>query len=107
MRLSFNVKPRIITGTSKNDILTKAGLGGWIVDNSGSRYAGYTRRGGDTTVFAVNFEKRRKKVKLLKNGNRKIVERGHWIAYVYNFTKYADFVKIKQNKRNFVLTFKK
>jgi len=109
MRITINVKPNVIKGTSKADILSKAGLGGWIVDSNGSRFShlkDYGGRMGDNSIYAVNFEKHRKIVKVAKSGNRKVLVKGHWIAYVYNFTKYAKFVKINQGTRNFSFVIK-
>jgi len=104
MEIRFNIKPRVIEGTSKQDVLRKAGLNGWVVDNSGSRYAG--RSINDKTVKVINLEKHRKKVKVLKSGHRKITKRGHWIGYVYDFSKYADLIEVKQYRRNFSIEIK-
>lgn len=104
MRIILNVKPRIVSGTSKNDILGKLRMGGWTVDGNGSRYSNYADRRGDVSIIGINFEKHRKKVKMLKSGDRKVVTAGHWVAYVYNFKKFAQIVKIKQNNRNFTMS---
>ena len=104
MRITINVSPSKTTGHSKDEILGKLRMGGWTVDGNGSRFSHYSARMGEVSVYGINFEKRRKKVKVLKNGNRKVITPTHWIAYVYNFSKYGKLVKIKQNKRNFELT---
>ena len=106
MRLHFDVKPKVIKGNSKSDILNKAGLCGWIMDSNGSRHSLTTILTNKTTIYAVNFEKHRKKVKLLKKGHRKIISRGHWIGYIYDFTKFVDVIKIDQRQRTFIISMK-
>ena len=104
MRLFFKVKPRVIKGTSKFDVLSKANLGGWCVDKYGSRYVYMSRKIDNKHVHGINMEKHRKKVKVLKNGNRKVINKTYWVGYLYDFTKFADLIKIKQHKNNFKIT---
>jgi len=107
MRIVINVKPNVVSGTSKDDILGKLNMGGCRIDKNGSRYSVFSDSRDKTSIIGINFEKHRKKVKILKNGKRKIITRGHWIAYVYNFTKFSNIVNIQQNNRNFSFTLKK
>lgn len=103
MDIRFNIKPRVIEGHSKLDVLRKAGLGGWCCDNHGSRYL--TGFGKDNPIKVVNLEKRRKKVKVLKSGNRKVLRRTYWVGYVYDFTKFKGLIKVTQKPRNFTIVF--
>lgn len=105
MRVRIDIKPRIVNGSSKRDIIHKVGLSGWTCDATGSRYGCYSLN--NPTIKAINFEKRRKKVKILRNGERKVIHRTHWIGYVYDFTKYKGLIKkLNQNPRNFSIIFK-
>jgi hypothetical protein len=76
---------------------------------------GYHQIGGNSdSIFGINFEKHRRKVKFVKfsKGPRigkvksvEVVKRAHWVAYVYEFPKSLP-IKIKQNARNFTITQK-
>ena len=104
MKIRFNIKPTVIEGHTKQDVLRKAGLGGWCSDSNGSRYMhGF---GKDSKIKVINLEKHRKTVKVLKSGNRKVIRGTYWVGYLYDFTKFAGLIKVNQKTRNFEVIFK-
>lgn len=104
MQIRLNVKPRIITGYSKHQVLQKAGLCGWRIDDNGSRYASGDFK--NVSIKTINLEKRNRKTKVLKSGNRKVIRVMHWIGYVYDFTKYKGLLEVTQGSRNFKIKVK-
>lgn len=112
MQITTTVKPRKVTGYSKDDIRSKIGALGFSISK---HYTGATNLRNSDTVIMINFEKHRpvksqsNKTYDGKNGKvrkTKIEKRGHWVAYYYYFPislLKALNIRVVQKKRNFVI----
>ena len=117
MELKFKVKPTKVEGYSKEDVMSKLGVGGICLSSAIGCYFhnfnNYPSRGRDV-VKLVNFEKHNKVVKRSVNrkGEKKsiVVKPKHWIGYCYSVSetllKEMGLV-VQQNKRNFTIISKK
>lgn len=117
MELKFKVKPTIVEGYSKEDVMSKLGVGGYTFSSSVGNYFNnfnnYRSRGHDV-IKLVNFEKHNKVVKrsINKKGKRVsvVVKPKHWVGYCYSISetllKEMGLV-VNQGKRNFTITSKK
>ena len=112
MKLTKTLKPRKVTGYSKEDIRSKVGALGLSVSK---HYSGSTNVRNPDTVIMINYEKHRpvktqsNKTYKGKNGKvrkTKIEQNGHWVAYYYSFPVSllkALNIRVVQKKRNFVI----
>ena len=129
MKLSINIKPTILEGRTKGDILNKIRKSDLLYSSGSSRissnklfsYSGLTRfmRGSNNeSVFVYNLQKNRRKVKQVQKFDKKLgknvtksvtIKKGHWIAYLYEFNiemlKQMGAKKIYQESRTFKITF--
>ncbi len=107
MRLIKTVDHVTFTGKTKQEVLRKAtqGLVYSICTFGSYRFAGWC---SGQYKFAMNFEKRRKKSKIItsgpKKGQRVVIQEKLWTCRVYKFE--IDFpITIKQYTRNFDYTY--
>ncbi len=104
MRVSLELKPRVITGETKMDVQLRATQNAsWVM---GSGYSAYRLQGREPGDFVlINFVKKRRKTAPKAPGvktPRAVLHRGHWVAYVYQVP--ARLVKsARQNARTFQL----
>lgn len=117
MELKFKVKPTKVEGYSKEDVMSKLGVGGYTFSGTVGGYFtnfnNYPSRGRDV-IKLVNFEKHNKVVKrsVNKKGEKVsvVVKPKHWVAYCYsiNETLLKEMgLVVNQGKRNFTITNKK
>jgi len=112
MQITTTVRPRKVTGSSKDIIRNKIGAHGLSISK---HYSGSTNIRNPETVIMINYEKHRpvktqinkkyegKKGKVRKT---KIEKNGHWVAYYYHFPialLKALNIRVVQKKRNFVI----
>lgn len=116
MELKFKVKSYKVEGRTKEEIMSKLGVGGWCSSSLGSHfhnYNNYPSRGRDV-IKLVNFEKHNKVVKrsVNKKGEKvsTVIKPKHWVGYCYSFneTLLREMgLVVKQEGRNFTITSKK
>ncbi len=107
MRLIKTVKYHTFTGQTKQEVFRKAAQGSYYEICS---FRGYSFTGwcSGKYKYAMNFEKRRKKSKVITSGRNKgkrvVIQDKHWICRLYKFE--INFpISIKQNARNFDYTY--
>lgn len=108
MRFNVNIKPMCVEAETKCDVIRKAiGTGrNWSTGTNGT---GYVQRTNEDTIRVYNLEKHRKVVhRTVVKGKKtsKIVKRGHWVAFVYDFpvaALEAVGLRVVQGERTFKL----
>lgn len=109
MNLRIKIKPNIyghakFHGNTKESMIRRIGL-------NYSSHGYYRISGNSNSIFGINFEKRRKKVKFtkFKSGPNKgkiksveVIHPAHWVAYVYEFPKSYP-IEIIQGNRTFTI----
>lgn len=108
MRFNVNIKPMRVEAETKHDVTRKA-IGSGRNWSTGTNGVGYTKIGTSDTIRVYNLEKHRKVVhRTVVKGKKtsKIVKRGHWVAFVYDFPIAALEVvglRVVQGERTFTL----
>lgn len=122
MKLTLNIKPKIIKARTKEQLLSKISGNGSMakVFMSSRNYECQNvlttiGNSSDSKIRVYNLEKHRAKFKQLTAGTKvktkakTLVKDGHWIAYVYDIPEDAVKLlglKINQKARNFVISGK-
>ena len=108
MTIRINIKPIVVWGNSKQEIINEFRSVYNTVSVGGSCYRRITNEFRDEgTMFGFNFEKHNSIVKQtkFKNGKTKkmeVVKRAFWKAYVYRFDKSLP-INIIQHARHFTV----
>jgi len=111
MQFTLTKRPSIVKGRTKNEVLPKLRLSGYMSSN---HFSGYCDGGvsfrNPKKYTVVNFEKYNKKCKhTIKNGKKQstVIRNAHWIGYAYSFTSEELEVlniKLVQQTRNFIIS---
>lgn len=95
MELRIKVKPYKVEGRTKEDVMSKLGVGGLCFSSlTGTHFINHNNsiiRGISREVIkVVNFEKHNKVVKrsINKKGEKKsiVIKPKHWVGYCYSFS---------------------
>lgn len=114
MKFILNIKPTIITGRTKREVLSKAGLSGFVTQKHFSGYSSHLTSFSHKhpEIFSVvNLIKQRKKSKQVSKdatGVTKsiILKQAGWTGYLYKIPEEILVLlnlKLQQNPRNFKL----
>lgn len=97
MRIAIRLKPYVMTAKTKDELMElvrqKYGLY-WTCSSQGKGYESLK----DEKQLGINLEKRRRKVLVRTDGQREVIRKAHWIAWVYIL---PSMVKRVQHERFF------
>ena len=110
MQLKLNIKPTMVTGLTKADVVSKISAGHvWSVYRNGKHLISYPKHKKDT-IRVYSLEKRRKKTRhgIRNNGKyfSETLRDAHWVGYYYDIP--AEILKLAklavyQQDRNFLI----